>query len=572
MAAALMFSTLVPAGAQTTTTSTTNAGPVIPASTDGIGKPPPGVGFGTKAALENPKCNADAVPGYGVFPFVSQSATLAPPPGGPFCVAPAPKDNGGATARGVTADSIKVVVVLATPQQLAQQASSGATSPKNDATGEAGTVHDAILDAWAAYEHTFELWGRKVDFVFIDSSGSDEPAQRADVVKIKAEKPFAVIDSTGNGLLTLQTLLAQNKIVVFGYGTSVKEVVAQAPYRWGQTDQQSGAINIAEFAGKQLVKRKAEYAGDDALKKEARAFGAIYTDAIDIDGFTKEFSKYGGKLSSPALKYQSTPGILGDPTSAQEQAPSLATKLKTAGVTSVFLFSDIAMNTALTKAATQQEYFPEWILTGYQFADLSLLARTYDQQQWAHAFGLSNLFPYDEQAPATTGAVTDWYWGKSVATSGQASGSFASWLGHALMYAGPTLTAKNVQKGFFATPAMGGAASGIPVTFQVAYGKTAGLPYDEYLELGTDFAPVWYDASTTGPSQVTATVGKGVTMYVNDAKRYHAGSWPKAPFKFFDKAAAIDVFTTSPLPVDPPAPCDGCPSQGGPGTPAAGAA
>ena len=74
-------------------------------STCGVGKPPPGAGMGTKAALENPKCNADTVQGWGTFSMVTTT-------GGPYCVAPAPKNNGGATARGVTGTTIKVVVVL----------------------------------------------------------------------------------------------------------------------------------------------------------------------------------------------------------------------------------------------------------------------------------------------------------------------------------------------------------------------------------------------------------------------------------------------------------------------------
>ena len=517
--------------------------------------------MGTKAALENPKCNADAVEGWGTFSFVTVN-------GGPFCVVPAPADNGGATARGVTADSIKVVVVLATAQQLAEQANAGSQSAKNDATGEIGEMRDAILDAWAPYEKFYELWGRRVDFVFIDSSGSDETAQRADAIKVNEEKPFAVIDSTPSGLTVLEGLVAQGKTLVYGFGTKVADTVAQAPYRWGQTDQQSGAINTAEWAGKQLVKRKAEYAGDDVLKSKKRAFGAIYTNSIDIDGFTKQFIKYGGKLSTPALEYQTIPGILGDATSAQEQAPTLVTKLKTAGVTSVFLFSDTAMNTAITRAATQQEYFPEWIVTGYQFADLSLLARSYDQRQWSHAFGLSNLVPFVRDAPTALGAVL-WYWGTGVATSSTLAGAMVGWLAGGIQYSGPTLTAKNFQKGYFAVPARGGAASADPASFMGGYGQTAGLPYDEYMALGTDYAPVWWDANTSGESQVRPVVAKGVNMYVNGAKRYLSGKWPKQPFNFFDPNGAVYAFATDPVPPTPDAPCAGCPSQGGPGTPAA---
>ncbi len=62
--------------------------------------------------LENPKCNADAVEGWGTFSLVTEN-------GGPFCVAPAPADNGGATYRGVTKNTVRAVVVLANEEQIA---------------------------------------------------------------------------------------------------------------------------------------------------------------------------------------------------------------------------------------------------------------------------------------------------------------------------------------------------------------------------------------------------------------------------------------------------------------------
>ena len=100
VAVAMIFSTLGTAAAQS------DGG--IPVSTRGVGKPPPGAGMGTKAALENPKCNVDTVQGWGTFSMVTTT-------GGPYCVAPAPKNNGGATSCGVTGTTIKVVVVLPWP-------------------------------------------------------------------------------------------------------------------------------------------------------------------------------------------------------------------------------------------------------------------------------------------------------------------------------------------------------------------------------------------------------------------------------------------------------------------------
>ena len=66
-------------------------------------------------------------------------------------------------------------------------------------------------------------------------------------------------------------------------------------------------------------------------------------------------------------------------------------KLKSAGVTSVILAGDPVFPTFLTKEATAQGYFPEWVVLGYAFTDTAVFGRQYDQQQWAHAFGVSLL-------------------------------------------------------------------------------------------------------------------------------------------------------------------------------------
>ena len=46
-------------------------------------------------------------------------------------------------------------------------------------------------------------------------------------------------------------------------------------------------------------------------------------------------------------------------------------------MTTVILFTDVAMTSALMDNATKQEWFPEWFFTGTVFQDLALLARTY---------------------------------------------------------------------------------------------------------------------------------------------------------------------------------------------------
>ena len=375
-------------------------------SAKGIGPVPKGAGMGTKAALENPKCDAAAVDGWGVFDFITEGA-------GPYCVAPAPADNGGATARGVTRTTIRVVALVQNEAQTALQKSQNGLPPVDQATGGLGKMTNAVNDYWAAYASVYETWGRKVEFTFITSSGDDEASQRADAVKAAAAKPFAVIDFTPTGQSAFAATLAQQKYVVFSSGTTSKESTLQSPYRWAQSDTEAASINTAEFAGKQLVGKKAQWAGDSAMKSQPRKFGIVYPDTIDISAFVTAFAKYGGKLATKPLEYTSNGSTVGDPATAQEQAPTIISALKAAGVTSVIMFTDVSMGGSMTKVATQQEYRPEWVTTGYNYQNLALLARTsYDQDQWAHAFGLNTLWPC-ALPNCTTGSPTaiEWYYG-----------------------------------------------------------------------------------------------------------------------------------------------------------------
>ena len=74
---------------------------------------------------------------------------------GPVCVRPFKdgESNGGATSRGVTAKTITIVAVTQNPAQTATQKQQGGTPPKNNSTGETGTMEDALHDIFAAYSH-----------------------------------------------------------------------------------------------------------------------------------------------------------------------------------------------------------------------------------------------------------------------------------------------------------------------------------------------------------------------------------------------------------------------------------
>jgi hypothetical protein len=539
----------------------------------GAAKPTAGSGIGTAAALDNPRCVHDD-PEY--RPYGRFNSMLVGE--GPVCVKPwkAGSDNGGATSRGATADRVTVVFVLPNEQQRAGLSAAAGTAPVNRATGAPGTLEDAVHDYMLPLLQYYETWGRDIDVHFVTSSGNDESAQRADAVTITALEPFAVVDLITTGLDVLDAEIAKAKILVWGAATTTEKALAQAPYRWGLSDAQASAINTAEVIGKQLVGKKAKFAGSDDLRGRTRRFGAVFIPTlIDIDGFTDQLKRYEGTLTSES-PYESSGTTFGDDTLAQSQAPTLITRMKNAGVTTVILWSDVAMNRALTAQATNQDWHPEWFVTGALFQDLGLFARGYDQDQFAHAFGLSSLFPYTRPDPdpevaelAGPNAPLNWYWGPGVGTTAQSSiPSRVGWVLNGIHAAGPNLTPKTFRQGLFSIPARGGAASGYTTSFLVGYGRTPGLPYDEYLQLGLDFAPMWWDAATTGASNGTGTQGKGVVRYIDGAKRYRSGTWPSKPFPWFEEEGTVVDFATTqpPIPVSA-GPCSDCPSQGGPGQP-----
>jgi hypothetical protein len=548
----------------------------------GAGTPPAGTGINTAAAYANPACDKDAGP-YGKLEFVNTNGY--PDRGGsPVCVAvwKDGKDNGGATSPGVTKNAITVVVLVPNDQQLAAATAAFKATKNAVGTPGSGTIEDAHRDAVAAYDHVYETYGREIDLRFVTSSGDDEAAQRADAVSVKAEKPFAVIDSTPLGHPVFETVIAAGKILVFGNSASetYESTQKQAPYRWGQADNTAVAVNVAEFLGKQLTGKKASYAGDEAMHSQTRKLGLVYAqDGFDQGQFDAALAKNRVKFAPGAtLTYPASGGVTGNPTVSQEQAPTLITKLKAAGVTSVVLMADQGLIGVMLKTATSQDYRPEWIITGFSYSDLTLFARGYDQDQWAHAFGISPLpVGFDIgaaplQTPDLTLEPVQWYFGAGRGTTNATAMALGiNWLMSGIMYAGPKLTPQTFEQGYFSIPAQGGAGEDDPNSSQYGYGRTAGVPYDEYLRGTQDFAMVWWDPDTPGrPRANGGPTPNGAYLWVNGGKRYSGRQWPTKLVKFFDESASQTWDEVPPPPPPQRVPCSGCPSDTGQGQPPSG--
>jgi hypothetical protein len=526
---------------------------------EGAGPPVKASGMGTQAALDNPRCRHDD-PKYGPYGRFDTTSVG----GGPACVKAwdDSADNGGATAPGVTKDRIKVVFILPNEEQFTEDP----VKPTDRSTNATGTYQDGLHDYLLPALRFYETWGRGLEAHFFTSTGSDEQAQRADLVAITAMKPFAVMNLiSGQDLEVLEAGLAQAKILSWGYDASYEDSAKQSPYRWGSADNNATAINSAEVIGKQLVGKKAEFGGQD-VAAQTRTFGVVSDGSIDDDLFVEHFGTFGGRVAQVGT----LPGE--DADAVQTAAPTIVTRLKNAGVTTVVPFTGAGNVQVLMETASKQDYFPEWFFTGASYQDIGLLARQYPPEQGRHAFGISFINPSTKPDPETEARtdVVNWYWGRNVGTFSARYIQQLVWLLSGIHAAGPKLTPQTFKQGLFALPPSGGAATGRTDSSMTGFARTPKLPWDEYAVTAYDFAPYWWDPFTTGPSNGIYVEGEGVGWYVDGGKRYVATTWPKKQFAWFDKSQSMQAFDSRPGgPLPYAGDCQGCPSTGGPGQPGA---
>ena len=108
-------------------------------------------------------------------------------------------------------------------------------------------------------------------------------------------------------------------------------------------------------------------------------------------------------------------------------------------------------------AAELQRPNPEWIITGSALVDTTLFARTYDQTQWNHAFGISYLVARSDPHIGDAWRLLGWHNGQEPVAKNQFgviyAPLFTTFTGFHM--AGATLTPQTFQKGLFNYPVTG---------------------------------------------------------------------------------------------------------------------
>ncbi len=462
-----------------------------------------------------------------------------PDPFAPECYAPV-TSNGGATATGVTGSTINVVLYEAQPDDPVLRYVTGAIGDTDTPAQTEATYRGYVT----LFEHFYQTYGRKVNLEILHASGlsTDEVAARADAVKAATQlNAFAVWGGPALTTAWADELAARHVICLACAGGGTPDWYAQRPYVFpiGELAQQLETHTI-EYLTKEVAGRPASHAGDPALTTKTRKFGLLYistdpTSQTVANDFASKMTAKGAPIA------QLVPYTL-DPARLQEEAASAIAKLKSAGVTTVVFSGDPVAPATFTKEATAQSYFPEWIITGSVLVDTTVFARTYDQKQWAHAFGISDLTARVQ--PELSGAYYLYKWGLGTPPPAQTSSGVIypqpALFFAALQVAGPDLTPDTFRQALFS------GAPGKPAltTPTITFGNHGIWPYTDYNGID-DATEIWWNPSATGPDEVRHQ-GTGMYEYVDGGKRYLPGQWPTQDTKAFDPAGAVTIYSTPP--------------------------
>ena len=305
------------------------------------------------------------------------------------CFAPFTGDNGGATAPGVTGDEITIVYYEGQE-----------TDPIIAYITDAIRVDDTNGDQFATmkeliryYETYYEMYGRKVNLVTFEGTGNatDEVAARADAAQIALQyKPFAVF---GGPALTsaFADELAAHQVICIGCTPGQPESFYsdRDPYVYGLDGSPiQKEKHVVEFLTKQMIGKPASHGGD-AVKDQPRKLGLLY---LESSGASKQLADtFAADMQAAGSPFAEVVAYQLDPTTIQATATQVITRMKAAGVTTVVFSGDPVAPRDFTKEATAQEYFPEWVVAASTLVDVTAFARTYDPDQWKHAFGVTQL-------------------------------------------------------------------------------------------------------------------------------------------------------------------------------------
>ncbi len=425
-------------------------------------------------------------------------------------------DNGGATWQGVTEDEIRI----AFPNAFF------------------GHTADTIRALEDHFNQRYEFYGRKL--VLLGYNPTDgtfahpNPASMiADAVKVDEEmRAFAslgYLDRKGSEFHYYDELARRGVISVAGRlvnnGTEAR-MQQFAPYQWNVMPPIEVAMSLVGSAVCQtLAPHPPDGGGPTIQSAPERVFGLIVNTAAD--GTAPPFDVLVGRLSSCGVELAA---FHDDPTASPDTTGAVL-RMRDAGVTSVIcLCPPDTAREGYTQAATQQLYFPEWVMSSYLNMDLdnSYHGTLPEQQENVLGVTIWNRRLPRQQMPWW------WAWKEQRPDEDPAGGTYYDsaaryaqllLLASGIQLAGPELTPENFERGLhgarFPNPGAGG-----PPYFQARVGFEGGRH-----TMIADASLFWYSATEGGTVDPAVP---GAVCFVRGGLRYPVGGFPSGPEPFFD--------------------------------------
>ncbi|MEL7206763.1 MAG: ABC transporter substrate-binding protein [Actinomycetota bacterium] len=463
----------------------------------------------------------------------------------PECYAPFEGDNGGATDTGVTGDTITIAYYQSPPNPITDFITGALTN--QDTNEEGQQTLQGYIDL---YEDYAETYGRSVELVPVEGSGlpDDDVAARADAVRIDEEIGAFMVWSgpiltdafadelAARGIPCLSCVLGENN----------EFYEERAPWLFGiSASNAQFQDHFAEWLTKQVAGRPAEHAGDE-LAGEERVFGLLYLESDEDSAVSAD--RLEGLLGDGGVELAERVPYQLDPARLQEQASSAIAKLKDAGVTSVIISGDPVAPETFTSEATSQDWFPEWIVGPNSLVDTNAFSRTYDQEQWQHAFGVTPLALRIDPAVQGSNFLYEWYHGEEppAATNANVISPLASTFYPTLQGAGPNLTREGWSEALRAGEPTPNAISQPSLN----WGDDTVWGYTDWLGID-DFTEIWWNPDEQGPDE-NGLDGTGMWMFVDGGTRYFPGDWPERDTRAFDPDGAVSYAREAPNGEAPP--------------------
>ena len=370
----------------------------------------------------------------------------------PECIPAYHGNNGGATAFGVTTDTITVAFRRTnSPEEKAAFAAAGNAAP--------GTDDQYLADLRAYVElfnRTYEVYGRKV--VIKDYTGQGDNLQEDQGQNLQgAQADAATVHDTLKAFMdasqspTLastqpyEEALAHEKVVTIGgLGLPKSWFREFAPWEYSPiVDGTTAADGAVAALCQRAAGLPAIFAGDVLYQKQKRVFGLIAPNTPQYKEVSGQFADGLSKCGSPVkvkVDYDINVARFTD------ESASIMAQMKAAGVTTVLCACDPIVTIFLSNSAQSQQYSPEWFTT--DFGDP--IGRENNQSQWAHAITGGGTYPVKAQSEA--------YKAFKLATSPSTEPQeqyypvayyMASYIFGALQRAGPNLNPSTFQHGVF---------------------------------------------------------------------------------------------------------------------------